>query len=341
MDQRYELQFAKPQLSATEEWVARFRHPHPRRSTVLARAGFSEDTFLRRSRHAEQALAEAAGSFDLIFMLQTLFAPGLSRRPYVIYTDTTFARVHEEWPRWVPVSHSAAQKFMELERDVSSQAHTVFTMSDHARRSFIDDYGCDADRVVNVGTAMALPPANLENKTWAEPIALFVGQDFRRKGGPDLLRAWPQVRSAVPSARLVIVGPRIRRMALPEGVQWLGLVTDRQRLADLYRQAAVFVLPAHFDPMPWVLGEAMAHGLPCVVTPSCGIPELVEDGVTGRMVAPGDPALLAQVLSELLNDHRTLELMGRAGHAKVTQTARWEDVADRMAPHIEKAATCS
>lgn len=338
--QRYELLFAKPALTATEKLVARLRHLHPRRSTVDRRAGFSEDTFARRSRHAEQALTASHDKFDLVFQMQTLFAPGLRQRPFVIYTDTTFARVWEEWPQWAPVGNRAAKRFMELEREVSLRAHTVFTMSEHARRSFLEDYGCSAERVVNVGTAMALPPADLAGRHWAEPTALFVGNDFIRKGGPELLGAWPKLRKWVPSAKLVIVGPRIRRIRLPEGVQWLGRVTDRQRLVGLYDQASIFVLPAHFDPMPWVLGEAMGHGLPCVVTPSCGMPELVEDGVTGRIVPPGAPQRLAEVLSELFHDPETLEGMGRAGHAKVTSMSRWDDVADRMVPHLERAAQC-
>jgi glycosyltransferase involved in cell wall biosynthesis len=230
---------------------------------------------------------------------------------------------------------------MELERGVSIRAHTVFTMSEDARRSFLTDYGCSAEQVINVGTAMALPPADLSTRSWSEPTALFVGQDFKRKGGEDLLAAWPLVRKSVPSATLVVVGPRIRRLSLPEGVEWLGHVSDRQLLASIYARASLFVLPAHFDPMPWVLGEAMGHGLPCVVTPSCGMPELVQDGVSGAIVPPGDPHQLARTIIELITDRRALERMGRAGYAKVTTTCRWEDVVDRMAPRLELAARSS
>jgi glycosyltransferase involved in cell wall biosynthesis len=337
-ERRYPLRFARPELTPREEWVSRARHLHPRRSTVLARSGFSEDTFARRSRHADAAVRAEAGQFDVVFQLQTVFAPGLHPTTYVIYSDTTFARVWSEWPAWAPIGRPAAERFMDLERRVSNGAHTIFAMSEHARRSFVDEYGCDPDRVVNVGTAMALPPTALEARSWREPVALFVGQDFGRKGGRDLLAAWPAVRERVPGAELVIVGPRLPRLSLPEGVRWLGRVSDRAQLAQLYESASLFVLPALFDPMPWVLGEAMAHGLACVVTPSCGMPEVVEDGVTGRLVAPGDPRDLARTLAELLLDEAARERMGRAGHARITTTSSWDDVADRMAPRIELAS---
>ena len=336
-DERYELAFAEPRLTPTEKWVSRARHIHFRRSRMMGRAGFSEDAFARLSRRAELALA-AAAEFDVVFQLQTLFAAGLRPRPTVIYTDTTFARVWDEWPAWTPVTSRAAARFMQLETEVANRAHTVFTMSEHARRSFIDDYGCSADRVFNVGTAMALPPSDLADRRWTAPTALFVGVDFVRKGGPELLAAWPAVRRSLPGAQLIVVGPRTRPVRLPSGVRWLGRVDDRMQLARIYDEASLFVLPSRFDPMPWVLGEAMGHGLACVVTPSCGMPELVKDGITGSIVPSVDAGRLAETVSGLLADPVTLERMGRAGHAMVTNMARWTDVADRMAPRIALAA---
>jgi glycosyltransferase involved in cell wall biosynthesis len=337
-DERYDLAFGDPELRPGELWRSRLRHAHPRWSTVGAKVGFSEDTFARRSRHAEEALAGQAGGCDVVFQLQTLFAPGLQARPFIVYTDTTFARVREEWPAWAPIAPAAAQRFTELEREVSQRAHTIFAMSEHARRSFIDEYGCEPDRVRNVGTAMALPPADMDTRRWDEPIALFVGMDFTRKGGPELLAAWPQVRRLVPGATLQIVGPRRPRGALPEGVQWLGRINDRQRLAEVYRRAALFTLPTHFDPMPWVIGEAMASGLACVVSPSCGIAEVIADGDTGRFVPAGDSEAIAAAVGGLLGDLSACEQMGRRAHDEIVAGSSWRDVADRMAPALELAA---
>lgn len=337
LEHRYELSFITPDLTPGEKLRGYLRHLHPRRYTMQAGWGFSEDTFMRRSRHAEAQLTAREGSYDLILQLQTLFAPGLRHRPFVIYTDTTFARMWDEYRPAAPVSPPTAQRFMELEREVSGHAHTVFTMSEHARRSFIDDYGCDPERVVNVGTAMALPPADLALHRWAEPTVLFVGQDFSRKGGPELLAAWPHVREAVPGATLIVVGPRFKPRELPQGVRWVGRVDDRERLAQIYAGAALFVLPAHFDPMPWVIGEAMANGLPCLVTPSCGMPEIVQDGLTGRVTDRLDPRGLAEEIAAILGDPERCEQLGRAGYESITRASTWEDLAERMAPRLQQA----
>ena len=125
---------------------------------------------------------------------------------------------------------------------------------------------------------------------------------------------------------------------LPPGVRWLGYVSGREALADLYRRASVFVLPSIFDPYPNVLREAMGHGLPCVGSDSGGIPEIIVEGETGLLAPVGEPEPLARALVDLLGDPQAAERMGRAGHAAVTSSQTWDHVAARMAPYIERAA---
>ena len=123
--------------------------------------------------------------------------------------------------------------------------------------------------------------------------ALFVGNQFERKGGDVLLRAWPQVVRRLPDAELILVGPkRDPAPGFGHGVSWRGRV-DRAELERLYRTSAAFVLPSLFEPWGHVFVEAMGFGLPCIGTDSCAMPELIEDRVSGRLVTPGDPTDLA------------------------------------------------
>jgi starch synthase len=168
---------------------------------------------------------------------------------------------------------------------------------------------------------------------------MFVGIQFARKGGPTLLEAWRRVVRELPEAELWIVGPQKGPDGpLPPGVRWLGYVSEREALADLYRRASVFVLPSIFDPYPNVLREAMGHGLPCVGSDSGGIPEIIMEGETGRLAPVGEPEPLAQALIDLLGRSADAERMGRAAHAGMTSSQTWDHVAERMAPYIERAA---
>src|SRR6202020_2314253 len=105
-------------------------------------------------------------------------------------------------------SHGAGalKHWLSLEGDVYRRAHHIFTMSEWARASVINDYGVAPDKVTVTGAGANLVPAEDALRAHDEPIALFVGREFGRKGGPELLSAWPAVARAVPGAQLWIVG---------------------------------------------------------------------------------------------------------------------------------------
>lgn len=99
----------------------------------------------------------------------------------------------------------------------------------------------------------------------------------------------------------------------------------QDRVPELLERASVFVLPSVVQPdgqtegIPVALMEAMAAGLPVVASRLSGIPELVEDGVHGRLLEPGDPATLAGAIRDLLEDPDRAGEMGEAGRARVGQ----------------------
>ena len=143
------------------------------------------------------------------------------------------------------------------------------------------------------------------------------------------------LRERLPDARLTIAGPAEPAPAgLPPGVSWLGAV-DRATLDELYRAASLFVLPSIFDPCPNVFREAMGYGVPCIGTYCCAIPEILDDGVTGRVVPIAQREPLAVALYELLSAPKELARMGAAAHASVLHGGQWSDVAERIATRLE------
>jgi starch synthase len=266
--------------------------------------------------------------YDLILLLGTLLAPGpdFASRRYVVYTDNTLALTLRHYPQWWPTDGPANAESLEYERRVSASASLVLTLSEWARKSMIDDYGCLPDRVVAVGGGTAAAPARKAN--WGSAVALFVGNDFERKGGRVLLTAWPKVRARVPRAELWIVGPR-RKRARVEGVRWMGRV-DSKELASVRERAAVFVLPSIFEPWGFVFNEAMAVGLPCIGTTACAMPEIIRHQETGLLVDPGNEDELADALIRLLQNPALAERMGRAALADYANRGTWDHVAGRI-----------
>jgi glycosyltransferase involved in cell wall biosynthesis len=328
-----------PELSRLQRKMLLALTFHPRGARWKGRAGFDGRLARLRTESVQRSLLRHRDNVDLIMQFQTLCAPGHDRKgvPYTIYTDNTMALTQRHYPNWAQISPETAHRWMEHEATVFRRAKAIFTYSEFARRSVIGDYGCSPDAVLAVGAgANQMLPCMPERDVKARPRALFVGFEFERKGGLVLLDAWPQVRRHVPDAELVIAGPRRSpRRNLPAGVRWVGR-SDREALSELYRSASLFVMPSRFEPWGHVFLEAMGHGLPCIGTRSCAMPEIIDDGVTGRLVAAGEPEPLAETLVELLADPAKMAQMGRAGYQIVSREHLWANVVDRVMAHLGK-----
>jgi glycosyltransferase involved in cell wall biosynthesis len=335
--------FIRPVLSGPDDWLVKLRSFHPRREAWRGRAALSPRAFRRRTQLAEEQLERRDGLFDLVLQTQTLFAPGddAAGRPYAVYADNTYSLTRKLFPAWAPLSKSADRDWLELERKTFREARAIFGKTRWVCRAVVDDYGCDPAKVFPVGggTNSILP--TLAGKAYGRRIALFVGNKYELKGVPTLLEAWATVREELPEALLWIVGvdpPRGARAELPTA-QWLGYLGDRDELDALYRDASVFVLPTRFEAWGNAVAEAMGCGLPCITTDVGGLPEVVDDGTTGVLVPPQDPDSLAAALIALLSDPARAEELGRAGYEKARTQLTWRAVADRMAPHLEDAAS--
>ncbi|GLW55818.1 glycosyltransferase [Kitasatospora phosalacinea] len=143
-----------------------------------------------------------------------------------------------------------------------------------------------------------------------------VGNLTAKKDQASLLAAFALLRGRVPGARLVLVGSgpleADLRARAGEGVLFAGMRADVPALLPGWD---VFCLSSRQEGLPVALMEAMTSGLPSVATRVGGIPEIVDDGVEGRLVAPGDPAQLARALGELA-DPALRARMGAAARAR-------------------------
>lgn len=333
---RYDLvDVLAPTFSAAEDLLHKALRVHPDRATWRKRYNLDPLTFRRRSAVLEGALARREGTFDWIVQLHTQFAPGTRPRRYALHTDNTYLLSERLYPPWAPLRGRARDERVRLERAVFQGAAFLFPRSEFLRRSLVDDYGCDPARVIPVGGGANLRAASLDNKRYDQQVALFVGMEFERKGGVQLVRAWEGVRRRLPRARLQIVGDENRWGAPPPGVAWTGPVKDRERLTALYRDASVFVMPSLFEPWGHVFYEAMGLGLGCIGTRTCAMPEIIEDGVDGRLVDPGDVDGLADALVSVLSDPAEAEAIGHTAWQRVAERHTWDHVVGRMGRWLE------
>lgn len=156
-------------------------------------------------------------------------------------------------------------------------------------------------------------------------VLLSVGRVSREKRLDVLLTAFAELHATRPGTRLVIVGDGPARAQLEDaagpGVTFLGEARGRD-LAALYASSDIFCFPSTTDTFGQVLLEAAASGLPVVAAAAGGAAELVEDGRTGLLVAPGDVDALAAALAALVDDSRRRASFGRRGRT-AARTRTW------------------
>lgn len=154
---------------------------------------------------------------------------------------------------------------------------------------------------------------------------LFVGRLAAEKGVPILIDVLPQIRAKHPDLHVTLIGDGPDRVELENNTRKAGLTDaitfagykSQDEVAEALAETNLFVLPSFAEGVPVVLMEAMATQKTVVTTRIAGIPELVEDGVSGRVVSPGDGNALAQAIIEILDQPDSAHKMGAEGRKKV------------------------
>jgi glycosyltransferase involved in cell wall biosynthesis len=176
------------------------------------------------------------------------------------------------------------------------------------------------------------------------PTALFVGVLERYKNVDGIDAAWRLAAPRLPGAVLRLVGDgrfrdSVRSLVtdLPAQTRWLPKLATAEVVAAMDESWAL-LLVSRSEGTPRVVLEALCRGRAVIGARAGGIPDVVEDGVTGLLVDPEDPEAIAGALVRVLSDRALAERMGAAGHARA---AAWlytpEQYAERMAELVERA----
>jgi alpha-maltose-1-phosphate synthase len=245
-----------------------------------------------------------------------------------------------------------------------ASAATVIAVSHGMRRDILRSYpNLDPEKVVVVHNGIDLSrwnPIDDEETVRrlgidpSRPSVVFVGRITRQKGLPYLLRAAallpPEVQlvlcAGAPDTPEILAEVQAGVAALQEqrtGVVWIEQILPQHELAAVLSQATTFVCPSVYEPLGIVNLEAMACSAPVVGTATGGIPEVVDDGVTGRLVpidqlqdgtgTPVDPERfvrdLADALTDVVSDPAAAKRMGEAGRARAEAEFGWDRIAHR------------
>jgi glycogen(starch) synthase len=218
---------------------------------------------------------------------------------------------------------------VEAERALFAGAPVLIANSEATLLDLAKAFGVvvPSDRAVVVPHGMPDRAATpRERPATEEPLILFLGQLGFRKGIDVFLDALPAVLAGRPATVAIAGAPqgespeaafRARHAGAPwaDRVRFLGLVDDATKQA-LLAAASVVAVPSRYESFGLVSVEAMMHGVAVVASRAGGIPEVVEDGVTGLLVPPGDSEALAAAIGRILDDASLRQAMGKAARAR-------------------------
>jgi glycosyltransferase involved in cell wall biosynthesis len=239
--------------------------------------------------------------------------------------------------------HSPGQKL--LKRRELARADAVTAVCGAVAESLVHDYGVPRDRVRVVPNGADLPDEAAEQPaarrmraalgaSAIRPLWVCAARLEEQKGHALLLEALAELRRRGLDFVVALAGEgsqreslerRVAGLGLSDCVRFLGMVEE---IGPLLAAADGVVMPSRWEGLPLTLLEALARGRPVVASAVGGIPEVIEDRISGRLVPPGDVAALTEALEWL---HRRADLaaaLGREGAARVRESFTWDRVVE-------------
>jgi glycosyltransferase involved in cell wall biosynthesis len=313
-------------------WLRSRRHSGYRAARGAWLADLRRDPTPNRVRRFGQALVLAAELPENVNHLHAHFlhTPASVARYAALITGlswTVSAHAKDIWtiPVWEKRTKLAEARWV-VTCTEAGQTH-LSSLTPRRNAVALCYHGLDVERFP------AAPPRS-NGRDGSDPehpvILLSVGRLVTKKGYEDLLAALTLLPPELEWRFIHIGGGTLRdaliqtagRLGLSHKIEWRGALAQPDVLAA-YREADLFVLASKVvkdgdrDGLPNVLVEAQSQRLACVSTDVSGIPELIEQEVTGLLVPPGDPSALAQAMSALIRDPARRAALGAAGERRV------------------------
>lgn len=212
----------------------------------------------------------------------------------------------------------------------------VFTMGQWLRKDLIDRCGVPKDKVFSVGGGINIDLNRIIPKQKHNNKVVFVGRDFKRKGGFVTYDAFKQLKSSIPSLELYVAGPEEDPIDNPiEGYYYMGPCSGEQ-IADLFNSCDLFCMPSYFEAYGLVFIEALSFGLPCIGRNCYEMPYFIEEGVTGELITDDDINVLASKIQKILEDDSYAKNVARKRDWYLEEYS-WDMVAKRILNVIKSA----
>ena len=241
------------------------------------------------------------------------------------------------------------------EKQLVSEANSVIVCSNYMKKEVRSLFSVEKEKIVVLPNGIDEKmleaegdPCLLEEKLGApfSQMIFSVGRIVREKGFETIIDAAPLVINRFPNILFVIAGKGpmlehyltlVQERDLDNNIKLIGFINDSERNL-LFQQCNIAVFPSLYEPFGIVALEAMIHGKPTIVSNTGGLSEIIDEGITGLKIYPGDAHSLATNIILLLENEQLARTIGIAGKDKVKTTYKWDQIAkDTSELYKEKA----
>lgn len=230
-----------------------------------------------------------------------------------------------------------------LETIMLERSDKIIAVSEYTKRELVENYRFKFDkiRVIHNGVDVnKFRPAESKSKVKSElgfnekdKLILYVGRLYSRKGLFTLMNSIPRVVRKFRNVKFVVSGKGLRnekekltryaeKLGVKDNIIFTGYFPDK-KLPKLYQAADIFVFSTIYENLPFAILEALASELPVVTTGVGGIPEVIDDGKNGFLVAPFNPVELADKVLHLLENPAVASEVGHSGRMTVERRFDW------------------
>lgn len=229
------------------------------------------------------------------------------------------------------------EKRTESQRQFYDKCKGVFTMGQWLADFMVETGVLPVEKVHAVGAGINVDVASIDNTAKTGNKLLFVGKDFKRKGGELVIEAFQLLREKyISDAELYIIGPEQKPYEgdIP-GITFVGN-TDKAGVTRHLNMCDVFCMPSYFEAFGIAFCEALVYGLPCIARNKYAMKEIVRNGEDGYLLEGNSPQELAELMHKALPDEVMKEKV-RNNRAYYIEKYAWKTVADRMVEVLEES----
>lgn len=279
----------------------------------------------------------------IVFQFSEAF---LDLKDYPSYIFQDLSQVHVEYlskhnrsifkySGFYQFKESDIKKRADMQQEYYKRCKGIFTMGEWCKEDIINRCGISPDKVHAVGGGINLDVNLIKPMNRMNNKILFVGKDFKRKGGYIVYEAFKLLRREIQNLELYVAGPNSDPIDSPiNGYYYMGYC-DYKQLSTLFNKCDIFYMPSYFEAYGLVFIEALCYGLPCIGRNVYEMPYFIKEGENGYLLHNDNPHELSLLIRKLINDKQIKQNVLSQRDEYIKEYS-WDNVALKIANIIDK-----